>query len=123
MTDLECQSRSSALQKAPHRPQYILQMLLGLAFLTPTAYALEALPVPRVGPCPTGYLTSGGFCQPGKAATFAVAKTGSCPSGYQTSGAYCLAGRNARHAVPLVTSCPSGYAVSGAYCLGRRNKP
>ena len=81
---------------------------------------LVAVPLPKVGACPSGYSTSGNYCTPGSSARFAVQKTGACPSGYSTSGAYCLAGSNARHAVPKAGSCPSGYSTSGDYCLSSK---
>lgn len=80
----------------------------------------SAVPLPKVGACPSGYSTSGNYCTPGSSARFAVQKTGACPSGYSTSGAYCLAGSNARHAVPKAGSCPSGYSTSGDYCLSSK---
>ena len=86
--------------------------------------AVSAQAVPKVGPCPSGYHTSGGACVPGSSRTGArpaLAKTGSCPSGYHTSGAYCLASSDrAKHAIPKTGPCPSGYHTSGAYCLSSR---
>jgi len=79
-----------------------------------------AVPVPKVGSCPSGYSTSGSYCNPGSSARFAMPKVGACPSGYSTSGDYCLAGANARHAIPKGGSCPSGYSTSGDYCLSSR---
>lgn len=81
------------------------------------ANAVEANPVRKVGACPTGYQTSGGFCRPGRTALGALEKIGPCPSGYQTSGAYCLAGPRARRAIAKSGACPAGHATSGAYCL------
>jgi hypothetical protein len=52
----------------------------------------------------------------------ALPKVGSCPSGYLTSGAYCLAGNNAKHAIRKSGSCPSGYMTSGRYCLNGSNR-
>ena len=76
-----------------------------------------AQPLPKIGSCPSGYVTSGAYCTPGSGARFAVRKIGSCPSGYSTSGGYCLANMAARLAVPKVGSCPSGFVTSGDYCL------
>ena len=74
--------------------------------------------VPRVGSCPSGYSTSGDYCNPSSSARYAVPKVGSCPSGYSTSGNYCLASSDSSgHAVIKGGSCPSGYSTSGAYCL------
>ena len=76
-----------------------------------------AQPLVKKGSCPSGYSTSGGYCNPNSGAHYAVPKVGSCPSGYATSGGYCLGGQDVRQAVPKVGSCPSGYSTSGAYCL------
>ena len=73
--------------------------------------------LPKDGSCPSGYNTSGNYCNPGSSARYAVTKDGSCPSGYNTSGNYCVAGRYARLAVPKSGSCPSGFSTSGSYCL------
>ena len=81
-----------------------------------------ALPVPRLGSCPSGYGVSGGYCAPRPGAGYAVARPrgASCPSGYGVSGDYCLARDGARLAVPRSGSCPSGYGTSGDYCLAYR---
>jgi hypothetical protein len=91
-------------------------ILLGSLSLS-RAFALEAVPVRKVGSCPSGYSTSGNYCSPGKTAHFAVEKTGSCPSGYSSSGDYCLAGATSKFAIPKTGSCPSGFSTSGSYCL------
>ncbi len=83
-------------------------------------FALQPQPLPKTGSCPSGYSQSGGYCNPGSSARFAVPKTGACPSGYSQSGAYCLAGSSARLAVPKTGSCPSGFSQSGDYCLSHR---
>jgi hypothetical protein len=93
----------------------VLALLCGGARAEPAA-----VPVPKVGSCPSGYSTSGNYCKPSGGARFALPKVGSCPSGYSTSGDYCLAGSNARHAIPKSGSCPSGYSTSGDYCLSSR---
>ena len=88
--------------------------------LAPLWAAPPAGPVAKVGSCPSGYVTSGAFCNPSGNARPAMAKVGSCPSGYVTSGAYCVASSaNAGTAVPKSGSCPSGMVTSGAYCLKR----
>lgn len=90
----------------------------GLTLLVSTpVMALQAQALPKNGSCPSGYSTSGNYCNPGSNARFAIQKTGSCPSGYSTSGNYCLAGSNARYAIPKSGSCPSGHSTSGKYCL------
>ncbi len=45
-------------------------------------------------------------------------KTGSCPSGYVSEAHYCVpATRDVPRAVPKVGGCPSGWRQSGAYCI------
>ena len=65
-------------------------LLIALGCLTSTVSfaSPKASPVQKVGSCPSGYSTSGAYCNPSSSARFAVIKTGSCPSGYSTSGAY-----------------------------------
>ena len=48
-----------------------------------------AQPVPKVGSCPLGYITSGSYCVPLRDASNAVVKDGGCPIGYFTNGNYC----------------------------------
>jgi hypothetical protein len=81
--------------------------------------AMVAQALLKLGSCPSGYATSGGYCVPGRHARVALAKRGPCPSGYATSGAYCLAGAQARPAIPKVGPCPSGWSTSAGYCLRR----
>ena len=88
--------------------------------LASAASALTPQPLLKQGSCPSGYSTSGNYCNPSGNANYAVIKVGSCPSGYSTSGNYCLAGSGARLAVPKRGSCPSGYSTSGDYCLSAR---
>jgi hypothetical protein len=99
-------------------------LVIGFAFFALSMWAAPALAGPtavavqKVGSCPSGYSTSGDYCNPGASARYAVEKVGSCPSEYSTSGAYCLASSdNSRHAMAKTGSCPSGYSTSGAYCL------
>ena len=91
-----------------------------LAVLAQQALAAEAVPVLRVGACPSGYTVSSAYCVPGRTAGYAIARTGACPSGYSVSGAYCLGGPQARHAAIKRGVCSTGYVVSGAYCLRKR---
>ena len=83
---------------------------------------LPPVPVPkfRKQDCPTGYVKSGGFCNPSQDARFAIPKSGDCPRGYKADGAYCLAAADdAQHAVdkPKLGPCPPGYHTEGNYCL------
>lgn len=48
-----------------------------------------ASPVPKVGPCPMNYITSGNYCVPMRGANNAIVKDGQCPMGYYTNGDYC----------------------------------
>ena len=65
--------------------------LLGLLLALPSSVAGPAtVALPKVGSCPSGYSTSGDYCNPSSSARYAVVKVGSCPSGYSTSGDYCL---------------------------------
>ena len=85
--------------------------------LLPVAFAQE--PVPKKGPCPSGYHTSGSYCVPsGASSKPTLPKIGPCPNGYYTSGNYCLATeKEPRIAVPKNGPCPSGYHTSGGYCV------
>jgi hypothetical protein len=62
-------------------------LLLALA----SAASAQPLPVAKVGPCPSGYAESGGYCAPTSGTTRpAVPKIGQCASGWTQSGAYCV---------------------------------
>lgn len=51
----------------------------------------EKKPIPKVGSCPVGYRTSGGYCIPlDNTNKEVVIKLKSCPPGYRTSGNYCI---------------------------------
>jgi hypothetical protein len=51
---------------------------------------LAAMPLPKNGPCPSGYSSSGHYCVPQSDAGIAIPKDGPCPSGYSSSGSYCV---------------------------------
>jgi hypothetical protein len=71
----------------------MIRMVLTVAILAATTLATAAQPTPqpKVGPCPSGYTESGGYCAPMRQnAPIAVPKTGQCPSGFIQSGAYYL---------------------------------
>lgn len=51
---------------------------------------LAAMPVPKDGPCPSGYSSSGNFCVPQSDAGIAIPKNGPCPPGFSSSGRYCV---------------------------------
>ena len=106
--------------RSVHHPWLGVLMLLPAIGFADTP--LTPQPLVKVGPCPSGYTTSGQYCAPGQQARFALEKRGICPSGYATSGAYCLAGQAARPAVPKRgATCPAGWSTSGDFCL--RNRP
>jgi hypothetical protein len=53
----------------------------------------QVQPVPRIGSCPSGFVTSGGYCMPMSGTTRpAIVKGGAqCPAGWTASGSnYCL---------------------------------
>lgn len=59
---------------------------------TPTSDGRQR--IPRIGSCPTGYFSSGSFCEALRKDTPAAMpkiKGVSCPSGYFSSGDYCKA--------------------------------
>ncbi|MBK5963320.1 hypothetical protein CCR95_04250 [Thiocystis minor] len=106
--------------RAVHPRWLVVLMLLPLVGAADTT--LTPQPLAKIGPCPSGYTTSGHYCAPGQKARLALEKRGTCPRGYATSGAYCLAGPAARPAVPKRgTTCPAGWSTSGDFCL--RNRP
>lgn len=51
----------------------------------------DKTPIPKVGHCPVGYRTSGGYCVPlDNTADEVIIKLKHCPKGYRTSGDYCV---------------------------------
>ena len=79
------------------------------------------LPVPRIGPCPTGYYMAGNYCMPATGSRPAIIRVGACPDHYYSSGDYCVAGESpAPAAIHRVGACPSGYYSSGQYCVQSR---
>lgn len=97
-----------------------LYAIVLLGSLTNAYTAQLAKPLQKTDVCPTGYVSSGGFCNPIKSARFAVQKTGVCPASYVTSGGFCLSGRSSRAAIPKIGICLSGWSPSGDYCLKNR---
>lgn len=89
----------------------------GLVFSAADCRAQTALP--KIGTCPSGFLSSGKYCVPIKDDTKpTMPRSGQCPTGYYSSGKYCVASRNnALPAVPKNGKCPSGYYSSGSYCV------
>ena len=82
-------------------------------------------PLPKVGGCPLGYYSSGGYCVPSSGGNTrgAIEKSGAgCPLGFYSSGNYCLSSpSNEREAIQKTgNSCPLGWFSSGSYCVKSR---
>ena len=90
--------------------------------------ALAQQPVqllPKVGSCPLGYYSSGGYCVPSSGGNTrgAIEKSGAgCPLGFYSSGNYCLSSpSNEREAIQKSgKGCPLGWYSSGSYCVRSR---
>ena len=91
-----------------------------------TAVAQQPVrPLPKLGGCPLGYYSSGGYCVPssGGNSRGAIEKSGAgCPLGFYSSGNYCLSSpSNEREAIQKTAkSCPLGWYSSGNYCAKSR---
>jgi hypothetical protein len=91
-----------------------------------TALAQQPVrPLPKVGSCPLGYYSSGGYCVPSSGGNTrgAIEKVGgSCPLGFYSSGNYCLSSSgNDREAIQKTgKGCPLGWFSSGSYCIKSR---
>ena len=82
-------------------------------------------PLPKVGSCPLGYYSSGGYCVPSSGGNTrgAIEKSGAgCPLGFYSSGNYCLSSpSNEREAIQKSgKGCPLGWYSSGSYCVRSR---
>ena len=82
-------------------------------------------PLPKVGGCPLGYYSSGGYCVPSSGGNTrgAIEKSGAgCPLGFYSSGNYCLSSSsNEREAIQKSgKGCPLGWYSSGGYCVKSR---
>lgn len=103
-----------------------LAFSLLMVLLAPAAMAQQRVqPLPKVGSCPLGYYTSGGYCVPSRSGNprGAIEKSGnSCPLGFTSSGSYCVSSpSNDREAIQRQgTSCPLGWTSSGSYCVKSR---
>ena len=91
-----------------------------------TALAQQPVqPLPKVGGCPLGYYSSGGYCVPSSGGNTrgAIEKSGAgCPLGFYSSGDYCLSSpSNEREAIQKTGKrCPLGWYPSGGYCVKSR---
>jgi hypothetical protein len=63
-----------------------------LLVLLATSALAQPLPLPKTGPCPSGYTSEASYCMPTSTrAPVAIPKVGECPSGYVTLGPhYCV---------------------------------
>jgi hypothetical protein len=110
--------------------QLLAAMLLSaspaVAAFGTTALAQQPVrPLPKVGSCPLGYYSSGGYCVPSSGGNTrgAIEKVGgSCPLGFYSSGNYCLSSSgNDREAIQKTgKGCPLGWFSSGSYCIKSR---
>ena len=91
-----------------------------------TAVAQQPVrPLPKLGGCPLGYYSSGGYCVPSSGGNTrgAIEKSGnSCPLGFYSSGSYCVSSpSNEREAIQKSgKGCPLGWYSSGSYCVKSR---
>jgi hypothetical protein len=109
-----------------------MKTLFTVAVLAPLTLALGSIalaqqpvqPLPKVGSCPLGYYSSGGYCVPSSGGNTrgAIEKSGSCPLGFYSSGSYCVSSPSSnREAIQKTgNSCPLGYYGSGSYCVKSR---
>ncbi|QPN70016.1 hypothetical protein [Synechococcus sp. CBW1108] len=99
-----------------------------LVFTVASASALaqqSVEPLPKVGGCPLGYYSSGGYCVPSSGGNTrgAIEKVGGgCPLGFYSSGNYCVSSpSNDQEAIPKTgNSCPLGWYSSSGYCVKSR---
>ena len=82
-------------------------------------------PLPKVGSCPLGYYSSGGYCVPssgGNTPGVIEKREAGCPLGFYSSGSYCVSSpSNEREAIQKSgKGCPLGWYSSGVYCIKGR---
>ena len=82
-------------------------------------------PLPKVGSCPLGYYSSGGYCVPSSGGNTRGAiekREAGCPLGFYSSGSYCVSSpSNDREAIQQSgKECPLGWYSSGGYCVKSR---
>lgn len=69
----------------------VIGTLAAIVLIWTVAFALgQAVALPKVGACPSGYASGASYCTPMAGARHAIVKAGSCPPGYIQSGGYCL---------------------------------
>ena len=112
-------------QKTLGRNQLLLACAIA-ALAAGSALAQQPVqPLPKVGGCPLGYYSSGGYCVPSSGGNTrgAIEKVGGgCPLGFYSSGNYCLSSpSNKREAIQKSgKGCPLGWYSSGSYCVKSR---
>ena len=82
-------------------------------------------PLPKVGGCPLGYYSSGGYCVPSSSGNSRGAiekREAGCPLGFYSSGSYCVSSpSNEREAIQKTgKGYPLGWYSSGTYCIKSR---
>jgi hypothetical protein len=104
-------------------------LLCGFALAAMTAGSALAQqpvqPLPKVGSCPLGYYSSGGYCVPsagGNSRGAIEKREAGCPLGFYSSGSYCVSSpSNDREAIQKTgNGCPLGWYSSGGYCVKSR---
>ena len=119
---------SRLLDEIAKPPAMRKHFLLGAWILLMTGTALAQQPVqplPKVGSCPLGYYSSGGYCVPSSGGNSRGAiekREAGCPLGFYSSGNYCLSSpSNDREAIQKSgKGCPLGWYSSGGYCVKSR---
>ena len=97
-----------------------------LAVVCSSASAQQPVqPLPKVGSCPLGYYSSGGYCVPSSGGNSRGAiekREAGCPLGFYSSGSYCVSSpSNEREAIQKAgKGCPLGWYSSGGYCVKSR---
>jgi hypothetical protein len=85
------------------RSSLLTALVIG-ALSAGTAIAQQPVrPLPKVGGCPLGYYSSGGYCVPSKSSNTrgAIEKSGAgCPLGFYSSGNYCLSSNSNEREAP-----------------------
>ena len=72
-------------------------------------------PLPKVGGCPLGYYSSGGYCVPSSGGNTrgAIEKSGAgCPLGFYSSGNYCLSSPSNERDAPMNYRGAEAHATS-----------
>ena len=107
------------------RNRLLFGFAIAAALTAGTALAQQPVqPLPKVGSCPLGYYSSGGYCVPssGGNSRGAIEREAGCPLGFYSSGSYCVSSpSNYREAIQKTgNGCPLGWYSSGGYCVKSR---